>query len=189
MLLFDTATLDVRERADAVSASMIDATLSTDLVHHDPADVCCDHGRRASASSTSPASPPRAWTRTRTSRQVADDEVPTVALSLGVGRRGVIEQDGSGDLRGTEHRQPGRADASLPVAHPARTDGWSVKIPLDELALPAGTIARARGGIVTSPVHAVFRQHLRTLGSQAGHLDAGMGNALLGTATWRWRVR
>ena len=39
MLLFDTATLDERDRADAVSASMIDATLSTDLVHHDPADV------------------------------------------------------------------------------------------------------------------------------------------------------
>jgi AraC-like DNA-binding protein len=32
-------------------------------------------------------------------------------------------------------------------------------------------------------VHAVFAQHLRTLGGQAGRLDAGMSNALLGTAT------
>jgi len=183
MLLFDTDTLDERERADAVSASMIDATLSTDLVHHDPADVwlritSVDVGvvdlTRVAASGMD---------TTRTSRQVADDEVPTVALSLGVGRRGVIEQDGVeipavlSTVNLVELTRPYRSRI------PRGTDGWSLKIPLDELALPAGTIARARGGIVTSPVHEVFRQHLRTLGSQAGHLDAGMGNALLGTAT------
>jgi AraC-like DNA-binding protein len=183
MLRFDTATLDERDRADAVSASMLDATLSTSLVHHDPDDVwlriaSVDVGvvdlTHVAASGMD---------TTRTSRQVADDEVPTIALSLGVGRQGVIEQDGVeisaalSTVNLVELTRPYRSRI------PRGTAGWSAKIPLEELALPAGTIARARRGIATSPVHAVFRQHLRTLGSQSAHLDAGMANALLGTAT------
>lgn len=39
MLVFDTATVPVRERADAVSSAMLDATLSTNLSHHDPSRV------------------------------------------------------------------------------------------------------------------------------------------------------
>ena len=39
MLVFDTATVPARQRADAVSSAMLDATLSTDLVHHDPSLV------------------------------------------------------------------------------------------------------------------------------------------------------
>ena len=39
MRVFDTATLPTAERADAVSDAMLDATLSTSLVHHDPLEV------------------------------------------------------------------------------------------------------------------------------------------------------
>ena len=95
----------------------------------------------------------------------------------------VIEQDGD-EIAGAP-RMLNLVELTRPYRSRIIRDtaGWSAKIPLAELALPAGTIGRARRGIAASPVHAVFAQHLRTLGGQAGHLDAGMSNALLGTAT------
>jgi AraC-like DNA-binding protein len=183
MLVFDTDTLDERERADAVSASMRDATLSTELVHHDPEDVWLRIlDTHVGVVDLVHVDTSGMDTR-RTPRHVADDEVPTIALSLGMGCSGVIEQDGVeigarlSTLNLVELTRPYRS------LIPHGTVGWSVKIPLEELALPSGTIGRARAGIATSPVHGVFLQHLRTLGGQVGRLDLGMSNALLGTAT------
>ncbi|HWM72176.1 MAG TPA: helix-turn-helix domain-containing protein, partial [Nocardioides sp.] len=62
------------------------------------------------------------------------------------------------------------------------TDGWSVKIPLEELALPEGAIRRACLRIPSTPVHAVFAHHVRSLARQAPRLEDRSG-ALLGTAT------
>jgi AraC-like DNA-binding protein len=183
MLLFDTDTIARRERAEAVSASMLDATLSTDLVHHDPDDVWL----RIAAAQVGPVEFVHVSTSgmdtRRTARQVASDEAPTVALSLGMGRRSAIEQDGDeiagrlSALNLVELTRPYRSYI------PHGTRGWSVKIPLHELALPPGTVRQARRGIASSPVHAVFRQHLRAMGDQVERLDVGLSSSMLGTAT------
>ena len=96
MRVFDTAMVPRAERADAVSEAMLDATLSTSLVHHDPQDVWLrlDHVQLGSVElarvSTS------GMDTTRTQRQVAgSDQVPTVALTLRLGPSGLIEQDGT----------------------------------------------------------------------------------------------
>jgi AraC-like DNA-binding protein len=183
MLLFDTDALEKRDRPDAVSASMLDATLSTNLVHHDPDDAWL----RIAATQVGVVELVHVATSgmdtRRTPRHVASDETPTVALSLGMGRGSAIEQDGVaiagrlGTLNLVELTRPYHSSI------PRGTVGWSVKIPLDELALPSGTIRNARAGVAASPVHAVFLQHLRTMGHQAGRLDVGLSSALLGTAT------
>lgn len=183
MLRFDTDTLEERERADAVSVSMLDATFSTDLLHHDPDDVWLRIAAQQFGVVELVHVDTSGMDTRRTSRHLSSDEMPTVALSLGMGRRSAIEQDGEAI--------PGRLSALnlVELTRPYRsyiprgTAGWTVKIPLDELALPPGTIRKARAGIATSPLHAVFLQHLRTLGSQAIHLDVGLSSALLGTAT------
>ena len=182
MLLFDTATLDQRDRADAVSASMIDATLSTDLVHHDPADVWLRISSVDVGAVDLTHVAASGMDTTRTSRRVADDEVPTIALSLGVGRPGVIEQDGLeistalSTVNLVELTRPYRSRI------PRGTAGWSVKIPWTSWRCrPAPS--PGPGEHRRQPGARGVRQHLRSLGSEAGHLDAGMGNALLGTAT------
>ena len=95
MLVFDTVTTPDRERADAVSSAMLDATLTTDLVHHDPDRVHL----RIDAYGLGRAELTRVSTSgmdtTRTGRRTRSDEEPTVALSLGMTRTGVIEQDGA----------------------------------------------------------------------------------------------
>ena len=183
MLLFDTDTLDKRDRAEAVSASMLEATLSTNLVHHDPGDVWL----RIAATQVGVVElvfvDTSGMEMHRTPRHVASDETPTIALSLGVGRLGEIEQDGIAIPARLSHLNLVELTRPYRSSVPRGTAGWSVKIPLDELALPSATIRKARAGVATSPVHAVFLQHLRTMGRQAGRLDVGLSSALLGTAT------
>lgn len=183
MMLFDTVTIPARERADAVSAVMLGATLSTTLEHHDPTEVWL----RIEEWGVGPVRLAHVATSgmdtTRTGRQTSSDEAPTIALSLGVGHGGVIEQHGeevatsSATLSLVELTRPYRSRI------PPRTNGWSAKIPLLELGLPYGILAKARHGVARSPVHTVFAHHLQDLERQADRLDGSMSTALLGTAT------
>jgi hypothetical protein len=129
MLFFDTDTIEKRDRADAVSTSMLDATLSTDLVHHDPDNVWL----RMAATRVGVVEFVHVDTSSmdtrRTSRQVASDEAPTVALSLGMGRRSAIEQDG--DAIAGRLSALNLVELTRPYQSwiPRGTKGWSVKIP------------------------------------------------------------
>ncbi len=184
MLVFDTATVPQAERADAVSTAMLEATLSTNLVHHDPDDVWLRIGQVFLGSVELTRVATSGMDTTRTQRQAAtSDQVPTIALSLGVSRAGVIEQDGR-ELA-TRPETVNLVELTRPYRSriPVGTDGWSIKIPVTDLYLPDGTIRRARTSIAASPVHAVFAQHLRTLGREAGRLDGSTSSELLGTAT------
>jgi AraC-like DNA-binding protein len=184
MRVFDTAGVPATERADAVSAAMLDVTLSTSLVHHDPRDVWLriDHVQLGSVDLTRVSTSGMDTKRTR--RQVAgSDQVPTVALSSGVGPSGVIEQDGT--ETSSAHEALSLVELTRPYRSriPVGTDGWSVKIPIADLALPDGSIGRARAGLTASPVHAVFAHHLHTLGREARRLHDERSAELLGTAT------
>lgn len=182
MLIFDTATVPVRERADAVSAAMLDATLTTRLEHHDLDRVHL----RMDAYALGPVMLHRVaasgMDTTRTSRDTSSDEEPTVALSLGMTRAGVIEQRGQA-LR-TQVSGVNLVELTRPYFSriPHGTDGWSVKIPLAALSLHDGTVARARPGLIASPLHPLFARHLTSLGRAAEDLDAEAA-ALTGTAT------
>jgi AraC-like DNA-binding protein len=183
MQLFDTATLPVHERADAVSEAMLAATLSTNLVHHQPTEVRLrlESFQVGTVELTHVDS--SGMDTTRTPRQTAADNERVVALSMGMARTSVIEQHGEQlaaapiTVNLIELTQPYRSRIGR------GTDGWSVKIPLDELTLPDHTIRRARRGIAASPVHAVFANHLRSLARLAPRLEADTSTALLGTAT------
>jgi AraC-like DNA-binding protein len=183
MQLFDTATLPAHERADAVSEAMLEATLSTTLVHHRPSDVRLrlEAFQIGTVELTHVDSSGMDTTRTR--RQTARDTERVVALSMGMAPTSVIEQHGEqvrtapSTVNLVELTQPYRSRIGQ------GTDGWSVKIPLDLLTLPDRTIRRARNGVATSPVHAVFANHLRSLARQAPRLEADISTALLGTAT------
>lgn len=183
MLVFDTATVAPRERADAVSTAMLDATLSTNLVHHEPSDVWLRLGAVPLGSVELTHVRSSGMDTTRTPRQAAGHDDPVVAFSLGMQRGSMIEQDG------TEVRTSPRMLNVVELTRPYRsriqrgTDGWSVKIPLADLAVPASSIAAARTRLTASPVHPVFLQHLDALGRQAAQLEPGPPAALLGTAT------
>ena len=183
MQLFDTATLPVQERADAVSEAMLEATLSTSLVHHEPAEVRLRLEAFQVGSVELAHVVSSGMDTTRTRRQTAADSERVVALSMGMARRSVIEQRGA-QLPATPHTvnlveltQPYRSRIA------PGTDGWSVKIPLDELTLPDHTLRSARPEIAASPVHGVFANHLRSLARLAPRLEADASTALLGTAT------
>jgi AraC-like DNA-binding protein len=184
MLVFDTVTVPEAERADAVSTAMLEATLSTNLVHHDPWDVWL----RIDQVSLGPVELTRVTTSgmdtIRTQRQAgSSDQVPTVALSTGVGPAGVIEQDGREVTTRTDAVNLVELTRPYRSRIPVGTDGWSVKIPISDLYLPDGTIRRARASVAASPVHAVFAQHVRALGREAGRLDGVTSSELLGAAT------
>ena len=183
MQVFDTTPLPVRDRADAVSTAMMEATLSTHLAHHDPADVWLriEEHQLGTVDLTHVVTSGMDTTRTR--RQTGADTAQVIALSMGMARGSVLERYGEqsrttpGMVSLVELTEPYRSRISR------GTDGWSVKIPLEELALPDGTIRRACPLIPTSPVHAVFAHHVRSLARQAPRLEGGRSGALLGTAT------
>jgi AraC-like DNA-binding protein len=183
MQVFDTAAVPPRERADAVSDAMLEATLSTQLVHHDPHDVWLriEEHQLGSVSLTHVVTSGMDTTRTR--RQTAADSTPVIALSMGMARGSVLER--YGEQRRTT---PGAVNL-VELTEPYRsriargTDGWSVKIPLEQLAVPHSTIRKASPGLSASPVHPVFAHHLRSLARQAPRLDGDGARALLGTAT------
>ena len=183
MQVFDTAAVPVRERADAVSDAMLEATLSTQLVHHDPHDVWLriEEHQLGSVSLTHVVTSGMDTTRTR--RQTAADSTSVIALSLGMGRGSVLERYGE-----QSRTTPGRVNL-VELTDPYRsrisrgTDGWSVKIPLEQLAVPHATIRNACAGISASPVHPVFAHHVLSLARQAPRLEGGDSSALLGTAT------
>jgi AraC-like DNA-binding protein len=182
MLVFDTATVPAHERADAVSSAMLDATLSTDLVHHDPSRVQLVMHAHALGPVALTRVATSGMDTTRTARRVSSDEEPTIALSLGTTDTGVIEQDGR-PIR-TQVGTVNVVDLTRPYFSriPDGTDGWSVKIPLASLALPRGSVEQARARIAASPVHRLFAEHLSTLGRSAVGLDTESA-ALTGTAT------
>lgn len=183
MLVFDTAAVPVRERADAVSDAMLGATLATQLVHHDPNDVWLriEEHQLGSVSLTHVVTSGMDTTRTR--RQTAADSASVIALSMGMARGSVLERYGE------QQRTTPDTVNLVELTEPYRsriargTDGWSVKIPLEELALPHATIRNACIGIAASPVHPVFAHHLLSLARQAPRLEGGPSSALLGTAT------
>lgn len=182
MRVFDTVTIAAHERAEAVSAAMLDATLTTNLSHHDPARVHL----RIDAYTLGRLELTRVATSgmdtTRTARQTASDEEPTVALTLGMTRTGVIEQDGRpistriGVVNLVELTRPYFSRI------PHGTDGWSVKIPVGDLALHPDAVPLARTRIGTHPLHGLVATHLRALGRAVPELDPASA-ALTGTAT------
>lgn len=182
MQVFDTAAVPVGERADAVTTAMLEATLSTHLVHHDPEDVWLriEEHHLGTVDLTHVVTSGMDTTRTR--RQTAADQSQVIALSMGMARGSVLERYGEqrratpGTVNLVELTEPYRSRISR------GTDGWSVKIPLEELALPEGAIRRACLRIPSSPVHAVFAHHVRSLARQAPRLE-DRSSALLGTAT------
>jgi AraC-like DNA-binding protein len=181
--VFDTAAVALRERADAVSDAMLAATLSTQLVHHDPHDVWLriEEHQLGGVSITHVVTSGMDTTRTR--RQTAADSTPVIALSLGMARGSVLER--YGEQRRTT---PGAVNL-VELTEPYRsriargTNGWSVKIPLEQLAVPPSTIRNACAGLSASPVHPVFAHHLRSMARQAPRLEGDGAGALLGTAT------
>ena len=94
MQVFDTAALPVTDRADAVSVAMREATLSTHLVHHDPAEVWLriEEHHLGNVELTHVVTSGMDTTRTR--RQTAADNTRVVALSMGMARGSVLERYG-----------------------------------------------------------------------------------------------
>ena len=182
MLVFDTATVPERDRADAVSSAMLDATLTTDLAHHDPERVHLRIDTYGLGAVELTHVTTSGMDTTRTPRQTASDEEPVVALSLGTTRTGVIEQDG--EQVGTRIGAVNLVELTRPYFSriPHGTDGWSVKIPLAALSLREGTIRTARTSLFSSPLHRLFADHLGGLGLAAADLDVGSA-ALTGTGT------
>jgi AraC-like DNA-binding protein len=182
MLVFDTAAVPVRERADAVSSAMLDATLSTNLAHHDPSRVRLV----MEAYTLGPVALTRVATSgmdtTRTPRRMSSDEEPTIALTLGMTSAGMIEQGGL--TIGTQVGVVSLVELTQPYFSriPDGTDGWSVKIPLADLALPRAAVERARTAVAASPLHRLFAEHLASLGHSVVDLDAESA-ALTGAAT------
>lgn len=183
MQVFDTAALPVTDRADAVSVAMREATLSTHLVHHDSAEVWLriEEHHLGNVELTHVVSSGMDTTRTR--RQTAADSSQVIALSLGMARGSVLER--YGEQRRTTPAEVNVVELTEPYrSRIARgTDGWSVKIPIDELALPDRVIRVAWSRVPSSPVHPVFAHHLRSLARQAPRLEGGRSSDLLGTAT------
>lgn len=182
MLVFDTDVVPPRERADAVSSAMLEATLSTQLVHLDPDDVWLRmEGFRLGAVELARVATSGMDTR-RTPRQTAGDAGPVVALTLGVGA-GLIDQ--AGVALGTAAHTVSLVELTRPYRSriPHGTDGWSFKIPIEELAVTSDVVRRARRGLTASPVHAVFAQHFRAVARQAASIEANGSGAMVGTAT------
>src|SRR5690349_6170268 len=94
MLVFDTATVPVGERADAVSSAMLDATFSTNLVHHDPSRVQLLMDAHELGPVTLTRIATSGMDTTRTPRRISSDEEPTIALTLSATNTGTIEQAG-----------------------------------------------------------------------------------------------
>jgi len=183
MLVFDTAGVPARERADAVSTAMLEATLSTSLTHHDPRDVWLRIDRVQLGAVELNRVATSGMDTVRTRRQVADsNHERTLALTYGV-RRGVIEQDGAAVSTGPPSVTVVELTRPYGSRIPGGSEGWSVKIPLPELALPDAAVRRARTALPASPVHGVFAQHLRALGRHSGRLEGVTAPYEVGAAT------
>ena len=162
---------------------MLDASLSSHLVHREPADAHLrvdqwDFGPMSLLSiRTSP------MCMARTSKQTRADEPSVLSLTMHSGAGSLHVQDDN-----PLTAQPGSfflVDLSRPYISDIRTDitGWSIKVALDQLGLPAELVPRARTGLHDSPLLDVFQRHFRGIITNPNGLNDDVAGRLLGTAT------
>lgn len=180
MALLDTDALPPRERGEAIVAHMRDIAYASDVVLQDPAtafmrteahvlgDVTLVRLHRSGLQ--------MAVTRER------DDLAPAVALMLGTGARARWEQFG----HVVQQRRGVVEMMELHRPHVVSSDGnpggWSIKVPVSSLGLPARTVTRARPALARSPLQAVYAAHLRAVTEQL--LDADGPRTAAATLGW-----
>ena len=183
MLVFDTSALPARERADAVTSAMLDATLSTTLRHHSPDGVRLRLEQWQLGAVELVHVQTSGMRMSRGPKQADGHARPVLAITLeqcGGGR-----QEQNGDAVDAQAGRLGVVELTRPYVSevPPGTDGWSIKVPADQLGLPLELVARARPRLTSSPVHDVLREHLSGLVRHAEELQSSAASGMVGAAT------
>ncbi|TBL34704.1 helix-turn-helix domain-containing protein [Verrucosispora sp. SN26_14.1] len=183
-VVLDTAQLPVRDRVEAVHATMAYASAPCHVIHENPSgDV---YARMAVwdlgdvSVFTTEASGIRLL---RTPRQTRQDVTPVVALSVQRRADGRQEQGGRhalvapGGLMGM--------DLSAPYDFSWSGDGAAgcLQIPIDRLALPVDVIRRALGNLPASPLYPLVTRHVVDVVGRADRLGADPAAPVLGAAS------
>jgi hypothetical protein len=181
MRSLDAGDLPVRERADAVTTYMREIALATNVIHDDPSNVFL-------SMSIWDLGPVELVHTERSGMYMdvtkdRDDQAPVLALMLGSSMGGRREQ--FGHLIRERLGVVDMIELSRPHRSWVRTgrNGWVVKLRVDELGLPAGTVSRARAGLTSTPMQQVFASHFRTLVHVGPDLAGDPSGAQVGVAT------
>ncbi len=179
MLVIDTDTLERRDRADAMTAALADATGATSLSHEGSASAAylrMDQWRLGAATLVRAAC--SGHTQSRTSRRPARDEEPVVVIGLQHRGGGAQVQD-----EAVVPLAPGAVYAmvlsgSFRHISTGHTRTSNLLIRASDLELPVQLISQARPRITTSPVTRLVRSHVWSLATAVDDLDASSMDAV-----------
>jgi AraC-like DNA-binding protein len=184
MIVFDTAAVPARERADAMVEALLQSTQCTTLAHHGPLEHAYLRQHNWTLGPVelqrTECSPLRL---ARTRRQTARDDVPTVALGIHLAGRGWQAQSGVETRLGLGTVFAVELDRPSDHHELGHTIAHTVKIPAHHLGLPEGLVRDSRGRLGASPVHGIFHRHLQTVVDQADDLESDATARMVGEAT------
>lgn len=184
MLVFDTDTIDQRDRADAMVDAMADATGSTHFTHEGPASKAY---LRLHQWQLGPATLVQAacsgHTQRRRQRRADRDAEPVVVVGVQCAGGGVQVQD-----EVSTPLSPGGVyslvlTGSYDHVSSGHTRTLNLLIPAGELDLPLSLVAEARPRLESSPVRGILADHVHSLAAAADRLDGASAADLVTPAT------
>ncbi len=169
--ILDTRDIAPEDRAEAVYAAMLYASVPCYVIHERPHDPIRSRMEVWDLGDTNIFTKRSTGVRLlRTARQARQDAAPVIALAVQEVSEGRHEQ--------LDHRQllaPGDllvVDLSAPYDYSWSGDGGAgcVQIPVEQLGLPMDVIRRAAGNVRASPLYDLVRGHVAQLARDpAGH--------------------